>query len=168
MTPADAVARAKTCIGHRVAYILGQGGMKTDAPFPWVTPETGCDCSGFANWCLARSRADAAGIWWSTDQICADALHEQSHFAPVAWKDAAPGDLVVYPHQSEGHYGHVGIVSLTGLLGPSAVIHCSHGNWRVLGDAVAETPSALWSNPLLKGSIVARYKGFTAPTPPVA
>lgn len=155
MTPKEAVGRARLACGHGCVYVLGKGGMSPLSDFPFDGNKE-CDCSGAANWFLGRSRFDGKE-WWGTDQIDADASGVQSLFRKVPWAEARPGDLVVYPHQTPGHHGHVGLVTQTDGSGPSRVIHCSLGNFNKAGDAIQETGPAVFT---LHGAIVARYLGY--------
>ena len=157
MTPAQAIARARSAIGHGCAYELGHGGMNPSDPLPFATPEAGCDCSGFVAWAQGRPREEG-GVWYGTDQIVGDATGAGLLFAEVGWKDAQPGDLLVFPHLAPGRHGHVGLVTVVDQQGPVRAIHCSHGNWTQLGDAIAESNVAVWN--FVQQTIVARYKGY--------
>lgn len=158
-TPEDVVERARRCIGHGVAYVLGKGGFRSDTEFPWVTPEDGCDCSGFAMWCLGLPR-QFGGIWYGTDQIVADAKGSSVLFHAVAFADARPGDLLVYPHPNPHQHGHVGVVVLCDQGKPSRVIHCSLGGWRNQKDAIQQTGAGLWLV-VAKNAIAVRLNSFT-------
>lgn len=147
MKAADVVARARGAIGHGCVYALGKGGMHPASPTPWPTglPNVGCDCSGFVAWCLGVSRMLTKdhphyefGGWFETSAIARDARSEFGFVNEVLWSLALPGDLLVWGDH-DGHQGHVGIVSECDETGPVRVIHCSRGNWRDHGDAIAET-----------------------------
>lgn len=158
MTPDEVLARARSAIGHRCVYALGKGGFNPASPVPWNL-QGQCDCSGFAAWCLGVGRhtdnpwyAQQNGGWLETTAIVRDALSPYGLFQQVQWEQALPSDLVVYG-DAGGHQGHVGVVSSAGLVGPAAVIHCSLGNYKVVGDAIQESAPALWK---MHGGIIAR------------
>lgn len=159
MTTTDVLARALKSIGHHVAYVLGAGGFDPSADLPFTTPEHGCDCSGFAMWALGKER-QVGGIWYGTDAIVADANGSGLLFFAVPYADARSGDLIVYPHQKPGHHGHVGVISVVDGGKPARVVHCSMGNWKAFGDAIAETQAALWLN--VANTVVARPKFIEA------
>lgn len=165
MKPSEVITRARRCLGHGCEYVLGAGGMHPEADFPFVTPEKGCDCSGFAMWCLGLSRF-TQNEWWSTDKIVEDANNKMAglFFFAVPLAEVRVGDLLVYPAQTPGHHGHVGVVSEVDGGYPSRVIHCSMGNWRVAHDAIKETGAGLWTLPTIKGMVVARFKSMESET----
>lgn len=147
MKPEEAVARARGCIGHGCAYVLGHGGMHPAALYPWPPgmPNVGCDCSGFVAWCLGVSRMLTKdhphypfGGWFETSAVARDARSPFGFVAEVAWHLAKPGDILVWG-DAGGHQGHIGLVSECNADGPVKVVHCSKGNWRTSGDAVQET-----------------------------
>lgn len=145
MTPAAAIARARSAIGHRTAYRLGKGGMNPSSPVPWDA-SGGCDCSGFIAWVLGISRLSDTpwykkfnGGWIETTAIVRDARTPFGFFDEVPWEEARPGMIVVYGDDN-GHQGHVGMVTrFKRGGGPHRVIHCSSGNYKRTGDAIQET-----------------------------
>lgn len=152
------LARARSAIGHKIAYRLGAGGRDPYAATPAVLVDGsnnthGCDCSGFVAWALGVDRylPNASvphmpnGKWLETTTLFNDARSPYGFVAEVPWQSAMMADLLVWPDRA-GKQGHVGIVSSVGAygdasrssIGPMSVIHCSSGNWRK-GDAIAET-----------------------------
>ena len=147
MTHSEAIARARSAIGHHCVYALGKGGMHPASPTPWPAglPNLGCDCSGFVAWCLGVSRMLTKdhphypfGGWFETSALARDARSPFGFVAEVPWAEALPGDILVWG-DGNGHQGHVGLVSEVDADGPAKVVHCSSGNWRRAGDAVQET-----------------------------
>lgn len=134
---AEWVRRARSMVGHG-RYCLGAGpGAKGNprTPFgPCAKPDVHthehagpvfCDCSGFTSWVTGIPRKDAeTGIWRNTDQLEADAKGKVRGDIgyEVAWKDAEPGDLIVYGAGRK--IGHVGMVSACDATGPTLVVHC--------------------------------------------
>ena len=154
ITAQEVVERAHRCVGKGCRYVLGKGGMQPEAEFPWrmVDGSPACDCSGFAMWCLKLSRLQEA-VWYDTTRIESDAKSVGGLFVKVPLREAKPGDLIVYGDPPEGGQGHVGVIIKCGEFGPLTAIHCSKGNMRRVGDAIAEGNTALW---LAKDGIVAR------------
>lgn len=158
-TASDAVARAKSAIGHGCIYQLGCGGIASGAVWPWDA-QLRCDCSGFVAWVIGYSRhtdnpwyAEHGSQWVNTDAILRDALSNFGLFDSAPWQAARLGDLMVYPGHG-GHHGHVGMVSELDATGPSRVIHCSLGNWHQHQDAIQETGVGLFL--AAAGTFVAR------------
>jgi hypothetical protein len=160
------LARARSAIGKRIIYKLGGGGMRPEAPLP-SNANGECDCSGFVCWALGLSRQTAHplymnfnGGWINTDGIVRDARRETGFFfQPEA---PSPGDLIVFPSMLPTRkVGHVGIITEVaqqdGSFVPTRVLHCSHGNFKVAQDAIAETGPAVFVN---NGAIYARYEGL--------
>lgn len=154
MNALDTITRARGQIGRGTVYKLGHGGMHPDADRP-SDAAWGCDCSGFVWWALGRSRFDGTR-WWDTTAIYADAMHHPpgALFEYHAWGEAKPGDVLVWGDKG-GHQGHIGIVTECDEHGPSKVVHCSHGNWKAGGDAIAETDPGIFK---ANDCIVARPK----------
>ena len=150
MTAAEAIARARSAIGHDCIYALGHGGMDPTTPVPWDLPAKTCDCTGFLAWCIGRSRKTSdpvynewSGGWLNSAAIFRDTQDPRGVFELQAWKDAKPGFILVFaavPH------GHVGLVSEVGPEGPVKVIHCSHGNYKHHGDAILETDPSVFQH----------------------
>jgi hypothetical protein len=166
MTAEDVVARARKAIGHGCAYMLGRGGMRGEAEWPW-DDEKGCDCSGFTAWCLRLSRhtqdpwyRKRNGGWLETSAIAADTTQPLGLFSGIPWIDAHPGDLVVYGDRPS-QQGHIGVVSEVDSAGPLRAVHCSSGNYRRHQDAIQETGVEAWA--LHGDSVVARYDALTEP-----
>jgi cell wall-associated NlpC family hydrolase len=164
------VARARTQLGLGTAYRLGKGGRDPRVARAWDPASHECDCSGFAAWVIGCDRflhdvpfyAGQApnGPWLETTNLVADATRALDPTAPrgivraVRWEDAQPGMLVMWPDQpAKKRQGHVGVITETNRHGPTRVIHCSSGNYRTTGDAIAETPATLF---LLNNAIVCR------------
>lgn len=155
MTAAEAVARARSTLGHGCVYALGHGGMNPLTEFPW-DEELLCDCSGAAMFYIGRPRVDH-GLWMNTDAIVADSHNPGGLFDIVPQDPAAeqftwvcaPGDLIVFPKQIRTGYGHVGMVVSGSTLLDCRVIHCSVGNGMKPDadgkrDAIRETSSVVW------------------------
>jgi cell wall-associated NlpC family hydrolase len=161
----QSVIRARSMIGKPCHYKLGAGGRDPNAPAPWDA-EGGCDCSGFAAWCLGVDRyieevpwyVMQNGGWLETSAIVRDALSDFGIFTGVPWNDAQPADLVVYG-DAGGHQGHVGLITGKESTGILLVTHCSMGNFRTSNfkSAINETTALLWHD---RKGLVARYAGF--------
>ena len=83
----------------------------------------GLDCSGFVSWCAVNAAGDAAA-----GAVIGSGVRDQwARCTPVAWDEAQPGDLLVFPDLS-----HVGIAAGRGADGKLMVLHCS----RSLGGVV--------------------------------
>jgi cell wall-associated NlpC family hydrolase len=150
MIAADLIARALSAIGHGCIYALGKGGMNPDSTYPW-NKQKQCDCSGFVAWALGVSRhtdhpwyKDQNGGWLETSAIARDALTRGlGMFDLVTWREAKPGHLIVYG-DTQGHQGHVGIVTACSGEGPMTAVHCSRGNQTRSHDAIQETGVTVW------------------------
>lgn len=158
MNLAEVLQRALGCVGKGARYALGKGGMHAAAPAPF-SQEMECDCSGFVAWCLGVSRHTDHpwyqrfnGGWLETTAIVRDAATPFGMFDLVPWVDAKLGHLLVYGDR-DGSQGHVGVVSGVDSNGPNRVVHCSRGNFKAGGDAVAETGIGVFH---LHGAIVVR------------
>lgn len=164
MKASEVVARARGVINKGCRYGLGKGGMFPERTYPW-DDEHLLDCSGFTSWVLGRSRKNSSprymdfnGGWFETTAMFKDATEWRDYFFEVPSAEARPGDLLLYGDRqsSDGkssmRQGHVGIVSEVDE-GPLKVVHCSRGNQRKFGDAIAETGIQWWS---LASGIVAR------------
>lgn len=156
--PAEALARAKsmTRFGR---YVLGAGGFHpnhADPQAPHHKHKTvGLDCSGFLFWCWGVSRKQQlAGKveHLNTDWLVHDAHNAQARVELVAMPE--PGDGVVFAsfrdRKNSKVVGHCGIV--VGVAGGSGsiferlrVIHCSSGNFRRFGYAIAETDGQVFN-----------------------
>lgn len=137
--------RARSQIGH-LRYYLGAGGRDPKAGNPG--DELGrCDCSGFAAWCLGidRKQPTLPGWGWLSTDSMVDIARKPNNGWLLELPRPEPGCLVVYPGLYGGgrrkRIGHAGIVSQVPAEwpGPFRVIHCSAGNQKKLGYAVAET-----------------------------
>lgn len=123
-----ALARARSMVG-KGRYCLGAGGKRPDAEHPWSTcakpvshahkdlGTTFCDCSGFVAWSHRLPRKLPSGEWVYTDSMEAWGKKQG-----ITWKDAQPGDVVVYG--AGAAIGHCGVVSEVDDAGPVKVIHC--------------------------------------------
>jgi hypothetical protein len=159
---ADMIARARSAVGRRTKYQLGEGGTRPAAELPGA-PLKGCDCSGYVCWCLGIARhtdhnlyAHFNGGWINTDAIVHDACAHSGFFYKI--ESPKVGAIIVYPSQRPSRkYGHVGIVTEVKQGKMSKVIHCSSGNYANLGDAIAETGPETFAN---KGTILAWYDGL--------
>ena len=88
----------------------GSGSTGTVRPF-------GLDCSGFVDWTFYNA---TNGSYYPGRGGGAATQH--SYCTNIAWSDAQPGDLVLYPDDS-----HVGIVGGRDADGNLLIVHCSGG-----------------------------------------
>lgn len=163
---ADVATRAETALRlaaqRNVIYKLGCGGFDPDAPTPWSFAAT-LDCSGFAAWCMGLPRHYPPmpdGDWIETSQIYRDATRKQVIFEKLDAPEV--GALLVWPDRvidRAVRQGHVGVVVAldSDADGPNVarVIHCSSGNYRATGSAIAATSADVFGR---NGAIVARLK----------
>jgi hypothetical protein len=155
LTPAEAVHRARSAVGHRTRYQLGAGGMNPYAPLP--SDGGKCDCSGFVSWTLGMSREQPKTIGWiETTRVYHDATAAHRLFKKVT--AAQPGDVIVYPDQG-GHQGHIGLITKASNGVPVEVAHCCA---RDVPDAVIVEPYAVfWQGAKAsRGAIFARFLEF--------
>lgn len=160
-------------IGH-LTYKLGAGGRNPHLPTPGY-PGDLCDCSGFVCWAMGFDRRQAAltegGGWVNTDSMMAEARSHGHYFREV--QVPSKGIIVVYGGLYEKgkriRIGHTGVVTSN----PNRpwkgspqdflalrVTHCSAGNNRRYGYAVAETDAMPWYG---KGSMFLEYQGQFTP-----
>lgn len=151
MTPDQVISRARSQIGQGTIYALGKGGMLAGQERAANTHGQ-CDCSGFVAWCLGVSRQTSNpwyrsinGGWFETTAVFKDCGTPFGFVDGVPWSQAQLGMLVVWGDH-DGHQGHIGVVSEVDSAGPAKVIHCSSGNYKALGDAVAETDSGVFKH----------------------
>jgi cell wall-associated NlpC family hydrolase len=148
MLAEEVVLRAKSQLLRKTIYMLGHGGMHAEQPGPQDSLNQ-CDCSGFTAWCLGVSRRtenpwykQANGGWMNTNMIFRDCATTYGVFDGIPWKEACPGDLIVF---QAAPVGHVGIVTESNNVdGPMRVIHCSSSNYRANKDAIHETDTAVF------------------------
>lgn len=162
-----ALARARGMVGHGV-YRLGAGGMNPGAGAPFSLSGL-CDCSGFLAWCMGVSRKTDHplyeqwnGGWLETSAIVRDIeMLSTGMFLRVREDVVQPGDVAVWGDRGK-RQGHVGIVSAvqSSIDKPRVkrVIHCSKGNERIFGCAVAETNADLF---YANKAIFGRYAGWS-------
>ncbi len=156
------LARARSVIGKNIRYQLGKGGMNPNSELP-ASSNAGCDCSGFVCWCLGISRKTDHNLyrnnggWINTDSIVHDAERATGFFFRIPQPKI--GALIVYPSKKpERGFGHVGIVTELKNGFVARVIHCSSGNYKKSGDAIAETgPDSFKNKP---ETIFAWYEGL--------
>jgi len=166
MMVSELLDRARSMTGRRVIYKLGGGGMSPSAPSP-ANMRNECDCSGYVCWCLGRSRQTSHplyvrfnGGWINTDAMVHDAVRPAGFFEKLA--EPRPGCIVVYASRPPGQkVGLVGLVTEVRAVagGPARVahvVHCSHGNYRGVGDAICETAPTAFQKP---DAIYAWYEG---------
>lgn len=164
MTVPELLARARSAIGRKTKYRMGGGSLDPRTPGP-QGEDGACDCSAYATWCLGlrKYQPDLAwlravsGGWYSTNGIWWDAVLEQTGHFTEMW-DPHPGCVIVYPSSviaaavrratfdvqsaevaRAPSVGHVGIITEVRSGRPTKVVHCSAGNYRRTGDAIAET-----------------------------
>lgn len=150
------VERARSRVGMRTVYDLGKGGFDPKAP----TPGSHCDCSGFVSWCISMSRnqGDKKKPWsklfrWiETTAVFNDAANKQLVFVKLASPE--PGCLVVYG-DSNGHQGHIGVVTAVRSIRDFDVVDCSFGSYRREGDAILERNGSFFRG---KGGIFVTLK----------
>lgn len=164
MKAAEVVARALDACNKGCTYQRGKGGMHPLDPLPFRVPE-GCDCSGAFAWFLGISRHVVRGHplhglfkfqWIETTKVYQDAFQgTNGGFLKMPWTMSLPGDGVVFPDDhSAKKDGHIGLVVETVDGSPSMIVHCSKGNERTHGDAIARTSvDRYW---LRRGAIVVR------------
>ena len=120
------------------------------------------DCTGFVCWCLGLDRYQPPD-WINTDSALEDALKKKVRFEPLELPEL--GCVVVYggawKNGIRTKVGHWGIVTgLPAEWGPSwdllSVTHCSSGQSRKHGAAIAETSGQLWAR---HGRFL-RYRGL--------
>lgn len=172
----EVLARAKSALGRRTTYVMGAGGRNPGAELPSmrVVHEEGmvdgCDCSGFVAWCLGVDRYLPAwmphyenGDWFETTAVFRDARAPWGFVADVPWQAAQIADVLVWGDRKgtdgKHHQGHIGLVSEVDDKGPLSVIHCSLGEYRKTGDAIAETDCGIFAR---NGAIVAMCEWVTA------
>lgn len=150
MTVAELLARARSAAGKGIKYRLGAGGMNPAAASP-INLNAECDCSGYVCWCLGISRQtshplyqDFNGGWINTDAMCLDGDRSSGLFELT--DKARLGALIVYPGGRKG-MGHVGIITEVKNNVAQKALHCSAGNYRKGGDAIAETDMDIWLRP---------------------
>lgn len=157
LTGERVVERARSLVGKKTVYRLGAGGRDPRAPTAGVK----CDCSGMAAWALGVDRYLPNGAiphlpggdYLETTNIYRDARSPYGFVAEVPWTQARPGDLVAWPDAGPKRQGHVGVVATVDETGARTVVHCSAGNYRTRGDAVAETTADIFK---AHGAVVAR------------
>lgn len=145
MKRSEVLARARHAAAvSQTRYALGAGGRKPKAPLP--EDDRGLDCSGFYAWCLGVDRYynmddDPEKEWIETTAIVRSARSGVGPFELV--ENPRPGDGIVWG-DSRGKQGHVGIVSEVVEGKATKVIHCSTGNQRAFGKAIAETDAGIF------------------------
>lgn len=155
------LVRARSAVGYKTKYQLGEGGMNPAATLPGV-PARGCDCSGYVCWCLGISRQTQHPLyvkynsgWINTDAVVNDAQSSTGFFTQIDKPKA--GCIMVYPTKRPSlKYGHIGIVTQVKNGTATKVIHCSSANYANLGDAIAETDPGVF---IAHGAIFACYDG---------
>ena len=159
---ADIVERALSACGEG-KYVLGKGGRNPQADSP--LQDGACDCSGFVAWCIGLDRYQpgkvAGGDWIETSAMVRDANYDRNLFVPM--NERRPGYILVWGDKN-GRQGHTGIISAVDAHGKvTRVIHCSSGNYRTKGVAIAETDPGVF---LTNGAMVVRFKGTVEATDP--
>lgn len=151
-TTAELLTRARSALTQKIRYRLGKGGRRPNDPTP--AQDGGCDCSGYVAWCLgfdrfirnpfyARINGEAGSDrgWFETSAAYQDAqattgiLRQLS--APV------PGAIAVYP-DSNGHEGHIGIVTQVQDGRATQIIHCASSH--TAPKAVRENAGTAFTN----------------------
>lgn len=120
----------------KTKYRLGTGGFD-----PTKSMASTCDCSGFVAWCIGVPRELPPGSdrWLDTDAFWSGGGSIGiGLFDRVELPSCAPGDVLVFP-DSNGHQGHVGIVSEVQNARPTKTVHCSGRR-----NGIAETDSSVF------------------------
>ena len=159
MTAAELIEKARKQTKLDAGYALGGGKIVPVGSDP-LDENLSCDCSAFVCWCLGIPKHQAEvdwlkrlnGGWYNTDGIWWDAVAQVTGYFWQNKRGPRVGDVVVYPspatlqRHSMGSarpgspkIGHVGIVSGVTSASEYYVIHCSAGNEREFGHAIAET-----------------------------
>lgn len=100
----------------------------------------------------AGERLEPLG-WIETSGVYQDATSTQRLFQRV--HRAEPGDGIVWPDRG-GHEGHIGVIVAVDAAGePTEVVHCSSGNYRRTGRAIARTSADIFKS---AGAIYVRVK----------
>lgn len=151
------------------------------------------DCAGFIAWALGfdRFQPDAFatyGGWINCDSALIDARTVKSWFEEVDWANPDPvrriaplaGDVVVFPSidvdrdGKRDRVGHIGVITevlpswAPNIWGALRVAHCSGGNDKRIGRAIAETTAIPWSGATVYrgvtrsawGATILRYRRF--------
>ena len=202
-TRAEAVVRARAMCGQlgvSIVYRLadesgGRDPFAADPASHWRTAirrvaVASCDCAGFVAWALGYDRYQPGFLhpweWINCDSAILDARGPAGWFTEVATPIA--GDLVVFPSIDLDHdgsrdrVGHIGVIVavsprwVPGALAELRVAHCSDGNMKRYGRAIAETTGIIWSgadsfrgrrDPRWAATFL-RYQRFAAATPAAA
>ncbi len=138
------LARAQAGLGRKTIYQLGEGGWADGIAGP-LAPK--CDCSGFVCWALGvpRELPPGSNHWLNTDGIWAGGT---GLFHEVPRHEAAPGDLLVHPSDSDHRHGHIGVILEVEAGISMKLLHCSRHNHSTTGDAVRVTsPAVIAKNP---------------------
>lgn len=133
---AQTLQRAHSALNLKTVYKLGKGGFDPTKPMM-----ASCDCSGFVAWAIGipRELPPASNKWLSTDTYWVGGKPVKANLCVrIELKDAAAGDLLVYP-DSGGKQGHIGIITQAEGGIPTYVVHCSKGNYTNYGDAIRIT-----------------------------
>jgi len=159
------IARAMSAVDSDTVYAMSN---KVNPPLSaeaWFDTGMRTDCSSFVAWCLRRSSkvthplyVKQNGGWFETSAVYKDGLHQTGFFSAV--DTARPGSLLVYPDK-DGKQGHIGIVIAAqgiGVKGVSKVVHCSNGNFKKTGKAIAATGPQAWAD--RADAIIVDYEGF--------
>jgi len=149
------LAHARSACGLKIRYRLGGGNTNPQAPSP-AGEDGSCDCSAFVCWALRIRKyqpdfswlRNLNGGWMNTDGMWVDARNEPTGFFQKIQKPEL-GVIVVYPAQwvsklQGPKVGHVGIVSEVVDGTATRAIHCSAGNFKVGGDAIAENSASIF------------------------
>ncbi len=137
--PNKLIQKARTAVGKKIKYKLGEGGINPSLALP--TSNNECDCSGFICWVLGLSRKTTIpfyqkyGGWIFTDSMEKDVISSAGIFEKLNIPEV--GCIVVYGAGPK--IGHVGIVSEVENEKMKKVIHCSSGNYSKFNDSILET-----------------------------
>ncbi len=180
--PSEVILRALGACGMG-DYSLGAGDYYPEDPDDPFADGYLCDCSGFAAFAYRYRRkqpgyADGWG-WVNTDSMICDALTRQEWWRVT--RVPQPGDLVVYGARYKrrlltkkmyrSRIGHVGVLVDVPTDKPwnwknIKAAHCSAGNERRFGHAIAVTDIRAWDQPKTPNpgewTYFLRYKGFEA------
>lgn len=156
MKRSEVLARARHAAAvSQAKYGLGKGGFSPADPLPENRTTKLLDCSGFYAWCLGVSRwlQHEHIVWIETTNLVRNAKSGKGPFQLA--ETPRPGDGIVYGDAS-GKQGHVGVVSEVVEGKATKVIHCSTGNQRAFGKAIAETDAGIFHR---NNAIYVRFDG---------
>jgi hypothetical protein len=154
LTRAVMLQRARGAVGKGV-YKLGMGGMRPDKDTP-LNSEGQCDCSGFTSWASGVSRHQPLNVFYKAlnggwlETTAMVGLRPGGLFEKVTVPE--PGDLICWGDRKikgadgklRNTQGHVGVITEVTAGKATKVVHCSSGNFKRAGYAIAETSADIF------------------------